>query len=140
MDHLHDRRSGVNELTFQCCESDDVDRLCACVCRRSMIAAWDFLSLFANFLLTLLLPHPDAACASPCPPRSHSLFSRTLSAGTSVQRTFAQHTFLLRSAGTSVNGKVHTAYRTSSTVSRPSESFIHFRKFSLHFKLMRCGF
>lgn len=54
-----------------------------------MIAAWDFLSLFANILLTLLLPLPDAVCASPCPPRSHSLFSRTLSAGTSVQRTFA---------------------------------------------------
>ncbi len=26
-----------------------------------MIAAWDFLSLFANILLTLLLSHPDAA-------------------------------------------------------------------------------
>ncbi len=48
------------ELTFQCCESDD-DGVCACVCRRSMIAAWDFLSLFANILLTLLLSHPDAA-------------------------------------------------------------------------------
>lgn len=35
--------------------------MCACVCRRSMIAAWDFLSLFANILLTLLLPRPDAA-------------------------------------------------------------------------------
>ncbi len=77
-----------------------------CVCRRSMIAAWDFLSS-SLLIFCSHYYYPIQTPLSSCSP---------LSAGTSVQHTFTPIHFPLALSRNICPWQVHTAYRTSSTL------------------------